>query len=269
MRACPGRWPPGRWPPGRWAARRSLGRPLQDGACGCRNGAPRPGPPSTAQQTGTVPDLRAPRAPFPRCVPPTATPHRVSGLRCAHSLCPWALLSTCPLSPGAWGPCRDPLAGAAPGEQLPVGVGAHPSCRCPRSAFEEGQKLRKQEIVSRILKEEAEEESRRRRLRPAPTAADRPTLRDRTWGYIADVCDGQTATASPCAPVASQPGTQRDLQAQVTRGWGPGDLTATRKCPRLAPEERQAGFPRVLHVGGRRGLMSPVRWPHRWLCVSP
>lgn len=59
------------------------------------------------------------------------------------------------------------------------------------SAFEEGQKLRRNEIVSRILKEEAEGD--RRRPQPPARAADRLTLRDRTWGYLATVCEGKPA----------------------------------------------------------------------------
>ncbi|XP_036083589.1 cilia- and flagella-associated protein 74 isoform X4 [Rousettus aegyptiacus] len=66
-----------------------------------------------------------------------------------------------------------------------------------KHAFEEEQKLRRNEIVSRILKEEAEEDRRRRPHPPAPAAA-RPTLRDRTWGYLATVCEGKPATAASC-----------------------------------------------------------------------
>ncbi|XP_039732827.1 cilia- and flagella-associated protein 74 [Pteropus medius] len=66
-----------------------------------------------------------------------------------------------------------------------------------KRAFEEEQKLRKDEIVSRILKEEAEED-RRRRLPPPAHAADRLTLRDRTWGYLATVCEGKPAPAASC-----------------------------------------------------------------------
>lgn len=51
--------------------------------------------------------------------------------------------------------------------------------------------------MSRILKEEAEEDRRRRPHPPAPAAA-RPTLRDRTWGYLATVCEGKPATAASC-----------------------------------------------------------------------
>lgn len=66
------------------------------------------------------------------------------------------------------------------------------SCR----AFEEEQKLRKQEIVSRILKEEAQERSHRKRQRPPAKAAALRTLRDRTWSYISTFCEGK---ASPTA----------------------------------------------------------------------
>uniref|UniRef100_A0A8C5UPS3 Cilia- and flagella-associated protein 74 n=1 Tax=Microcebus murinus TaxID=30608 RepID=A0A8C5UPS3_MICMU len=59
-------------------------------------------------------------------------------------------------------------------------------------AFEEEQKLRKQEIVDRILKEEAEEENRKKRLLPPCTTTDRWTLRDKTWSYVSDFCEGKT-----------------------------------------------------------------------------
>ncbi|KAF6107975.1 cilia and flagella associated protein 74 [Phyllostomus discolor] len=62
-------------------------------------------------------------------------------------------------------------------------------------AFEEEQRLRKQEIVSRILKEAAEE-SRRRRPRSPARGAVRPTLRDKTWDYLAGLGEG----GAPCAP---------------------------------------------------------------------
>ncbi|XP_007449036.1 PREDICTED: uncharacterized protein LOC103080454 [Lipotes vexillifer] len=51
-------------------------------------------------------------------------------------------------------------------------------------AFEEEQKLRKHEIVSRILKEEAEEARRKQRPSPARPAG-RPILRDQTQSYVA------------------------------------------------------------------------------------
>ncbi|XP_036918061.1 cilia- and flagella-associated protein 74 isoform X2 [Sturnira hondurensis] len=65
-------------------------------------------------------------------------------------------------------------------------------------AFEEEQRLRKQEIVSRILKEAAE--SRKRRPRSPAKAGARPTLRDKTWDYIADCGEGR-APCTPCCPV--------------------------------------------------------------------
>ncbi|KAL4684205.1 hypothetical protein H8959_021899 [Pygathrix nigripes] len=60
-----------------------------------------------------------------------------------------------------------------------------------KRAFEEEQKLRKQEIVSRILKEEAEEDKRKKQ-RPPTNATHRPTLRDKTWNYISDFCEEKT-----------------------------------------------------------------------------
>ncbi|EPY86806.1 hypothetical protein CB1_000298007 [Camelus ferus] len=67
-----------------------------------------------------------------------------------------------------------------------------------RSAFEEQQKLRKHKIVSRILKEEAEEESRKKQRPVPPRAVGRPSLRDKTWGYVADLCEGSSAVEPPC-----------------------------------------------------------------------
>uniref|UniRef100_A0A8C6W569 Cilia- and flagella-associated protein 74 n=1 Tax=Nannospalax galili TaxID=1026970 RepID=A0A8C6W569_NANGA len=61
-----------------------------------------------------------------------------------------------------------------------------------RRAFEEEQKLRKQEIISRILKEEAEEENRKKRQHHPSKSADQWTLRDKTWSYISDFCEGKT-----------------------------------------------------------------------------
>ncbi|XP_047580297.1 cilia- and flagella-associated protein 74 [Lutra lutra] len=62
--------------------------------------------------------------------------------------------------------------------------------------FEEEQRLRKQEIVGRILKEEATEESRKRKQSSPAKARDQPTLREKTWSYITDVCEGRD-TAVP------------------------------------------------------------------------
>ncbi|XP_042852208.1 cilia- and flagella-associated protein 74 isoform X1 [Panthera tigris] len=64
-------------------------------------------------------------------------------------------------------------------------------------AFEEQQKLRKQEIIGRILKEEAAEETRRKRQSSPTRATGRLTLRDETWGYIADVCEDRGTVALP------------------------------------------------------------------------
>ncbi|XP_073937675.1 cilia- and flagella-associated protein 74 [Castor canadensis] len=62
-----------------------------------------------------------------------------------------------------------------------------------RRAFEEEQKLRRQEIVSKILKEEAEEENRKKKQHPSPAkTTNRKTLRDKTWSYISDFCEGKT-----------------------------------------------------------------------------
>ncbi|KAK2505395.1 hypothetical protein MC885_018990 [Smutsia gigantea] len=71
-------------------------------------------------------------------------------------------------------------------------------------AFEEEQKLRKQEIVSRILKEEAEEDARRKKARPPAKATALLTLRDKTWSYMAHVCEGKATAAMPCCPLQLQ-----------------------------------------------------------------
>ncbi|XP_045659410.1 cilia- and flagella-associated protein 74 [Ursus americanus] len=64
--------------------------------------------------------------------------------------------------------------------------------------FEEEQKLRKQEIVNRILKEEAEEENRKKKQSSPAKAADRLTLRDKTWNYVTDVCEGSGTAVLSC-----------------------------------------------------------------------
>ncbi|CAK7318225.1 Cilia- and flagella-associated protein 74 [Vulpes lagopus] len=66
--------------------------------------------------------------------------------------------------------------------------------------FEEEQKLRKQEIINRILKEEAEEEKRKKKQSsPAPAMGQAP-LREKTWSYITDICEGRDAVALPSFP---------------------------------------------------------------------
>ncbi|XP_027438179.2 cilia- and flagella-associated protein 74 isoform X5 [Zalophus californianus] len=60
-----------------------------------------------------------------------------------------------------------------------------------KRTFEEEQKLRKQEIVSRILKEAAEEENRKKKQSSPAKATDRLTLRDKTWRCVTDVCEGR------------------------------------------------------------------------------
>uniref|UniRef100_A0ABI8AG12 Cilia and flagella associated protein 74 n=1 Tax=Felis catus TaxID=9685 RepID=A0ABI8AG12_FELCA len=64
-------------------------------------------------------------------------------------------------------------------------------------AFEEQQRLRKQEIVGRILKEEAAGETRRKRRSSPTKATGRLTLRDETWGYVSDVCEDRGTVALP------------------------------------------------------------------------
>ncbi|VFV46443.1 Hypothetical predicted protein [Lynx pardinus] len=64
-------------------------------------------------------------------------------------------------------------------------------------AFEEQQRLRKQEIVGRILREEAAGETRRKRRSSPTKAAGRLTLRDETWGCVSDVCEDRGTGALP------------------------------------------------------------------------
>ncbi|XP_057414025.1 cilia- and flagella-associated protein 74 [Balaenoptera acutorostrata] len=66
-------------------------------------------------------------------------------------------------------------------------------------AFAEEQKLRKHEIVRRILKEEAEEGRRKQRPSP-PRPAGRPILRARTWSYVAAFHAGKSTAGPPCCP---------------------------------------------------------------------
>lgn len=88
----------------------------------------------------------------------------------------------------------------------------------PRRAFEEEQKLRKQEIVSRILKEEAEEEKRKKQ-RPPTKATHRPTLRGKTWNYISDYCEEKTTAPANTYTLVSKRHTPVEgrwgLRAQV------------------------------------------------------
>nr|XP_051694887.1 cilia- and flagella-associated protein 74 isoform X3 [Oryctolagus cuniculus] len=72
-----------------------------------------------------------------------------------------------------------------------------------RRAFEEEQKLRTREIVSRILKEEAGEENRRKNPQQAVHTGKRRTLRDRTWRYVSDLAEGKPVAQSTCGALES------------------------------------------------------------------
>lgn len=72
------------------------------------------------------------------------------------------------------------------------------------STFEEEQRLRKQEIVGRILKEEAKDESRKKKQSSSAKARDRPTLREKTWSYITDVCEGRDTAVPSCHLLVSR-----------------------------------------------------------------
>ncbi|XP_036163507.1 cilia- and flagella-associated protein 74 isoform X4 [Myotis myotis] len=80
-----------------------------------------------------------------------------------------------------------------------------------KRAFEEEQRLRKHEIVGRLLKEEAEETRRRRPPSPpatataTATATARPSLRNKTWDYLADISEGRTPGAPGPVESASLP----------------------------------------------------------------
>ncbi|XP_049733600.1 cilia- and flagella-associated protein 74 isoform X4 [Elephas maximus indicus] len=63
-----------------------------------------------------------------------------------------------------------------------------------KRAFEEEQKQRRLEIVSRLWKEEAEEKRKKQQLPPAQST-NRLTLRDKTWCYVSDFCEGLATTA--------------------------------------------------------------------------
>ncbi|XP_049630515.1 cilia- and flagella-associated protein 74, partial [Suncus etruscus] len=77
-------------------------------------------------------------------------------------------------------------------------------------AFEEEQKLRKLEIVSRILKEGSKDKKRKQQQPKLVHIMRRHTLRDKTWDYISDFTTADDTAAGPFEkefniPVASQP----------------------------------------------------------------
>ncbi|XP_054300294.1 cilia- and flagella-associated protein 74 isoform X3 [Pongo pygmaeus] len=108
-----------------------------------------------------------------------------------------------------------------------------------KRAFEEEQKLRKQEIVSRILKEEAEEEKRKKQ-RPPTSARHRPTLRDKTWNYISDFCKEETTVPTNTYTLdyeaAAGPGPSRLLEV-VSSELIQGDPGASSEEETLAEPE--------------------------------
>lgn len=94
------------------------------------------------------------------------------------------------------------------------------------STFEEEQRLRKQEIVGRILKEAAKEEGRKRKQSSPAKARGRPTLREKTWNYVTDVCEERDTALPSCHLLVSReplPVKRAHLQGsgQMTRGPGP------------------------------------------------
>ncbi|XP_059542244.1 cilia- and flagella-associated protein 74-like [Myotis daubentonii] len=98
-----------------------------------------------------------------------------------------------------------------------------------KRAFEEGQTLRKHEIVGRLLKEEAEESRRRRPPSPpatataTATATARPSLRTKTWDYLADVSEGRAPgtpgpVESASLPLASRSGLMPAVSSESIQG---------------------------------------------------
>uniref|UniRef100_A0A2I3TGG2 Cilia- and flagella-associated protein 74 n=1 Tax=Pan troglodytes TaxID=9598 RepID=A0A2I3TGG2_PANTR len=115
----------------------------------------------------------------------------------------------------------------------------HQELEAQKRAFEEEQKLRKQEIVSRILKEEAEEEKRKKQ-HPPTSARHRPTLRDKTWNYISDFCKEKTTVPTNTSTLdyeaAAGPGPSRLLQV-VSSELIQGDPGASSEEETLAEPE--------------------------------
>ncbi|XP_012886885.1 PREDICTED: cilia- and flagella-associated protein 74 [Dipodomys ordii] len=74
-----------------------------------------------------------------------------------------------------------------------------------KRTFEEEQKLRRLEIVSKILKEEVKEENRKKKQhRPARTTECR-TLRDKTWNYISNICEARVEPVTSHYPDEDEP----------------------------------------------------------------
>ncbi|EFB20674.1 hypothetical protein PANDA_013762, partial [Ailuropoda melanoleuca] len=117
--------------------------------------------------------------------------------------------------------------------------------------FEEKQKLRKQEIVTRILKAAAEEETREKQQSAPARAADRPPLRAKTWSYVTDVCEGRDTAVLSChlldSDGAAHPKAPRSLVAissESVQGdpgntsWE-GDSLAEPEIPGLWKDDRK------------------------------
>lgn len=116
------------------------------------------------------------------------------------------------------------------------------------STFEEEQKLRKQEIINRILKEEAEEEKRKKKQSsPAPAMGQAP-LREKTWSYITDICEGRDAVALPSFPGVSKCPIKYSQHQGKQTGNAPRDPVGT------SAEIQQR--PPSLSLGNQDGLMT-------------
>ena len=126
----------------------------------------------------------------------------------------------------------------------------------PRSAFAEEQKLRKHEIVRRILKEEVEEGRRKQRPSP-PRPAGRPILRARTWSYVAAFHAGKSTAGPPCCPAVSG----RPCYAGPHR---PAQIRTTDSAPAPPPLRLGAGTASGLRAPGGPSPGARVRCPS-WL----
>ena len=169
----------------------------------------------------------------------------------------WAS-SVCSLgSQGALSPAGRHLLGEGPQRQLATHLPWFHTA-FSHSAFEEQQRLRKQEIVGRILKEEAAGETRRKRRSSPTKATGRLTLRDETWGYVSDVCEDRGTVALPRNLPVSQrplsghksPGTWLGLETLCDR-LRPRSLSRDRvACTRLSSGLPAPGGPRGRDAGG-------------------
>uniref|UniRef100_G1M4L0 Cilia- and flagella-associated protein 74 n=1 Tax=Ailuropoda melanoleuca TaxID=9646 RepID=G1M4L0_AILME len=109
--------------------------------------------------------------------------------------------------------------------------------------FEEKQKLRKQEIVTRILKAAAEEETREKQQSAPARAADRPPLRAKTWSYVTDVCEGRDTAVLSChllvTPRSLVAISSESVQGDPGNTSWEGDSLAEPEIPGLWKDDRK------------------------------